>query len=72
MSTGANFATMLHSDYRGKNKSDDQEEEKKNEEKKEKEIEEGEILCEGCLENQPNQLAHMGFNGCMGKQLEDY
>lgn len=71
MSTGANFATMLHSAVYGKkDKSNDDQEKMKSGEKKETEGEE--ILCEGCLENQPNQLAHMGINGCMGNQLEDY
>lgn len=23
------------------------------------------ITCQGCLENQPNQLAHMDFGGCL-------
>jgi hypothetical protein len=23
------------------------------------------LTCQGCLENQPNQLAHMGHGGCL-------
>ena len=25
--------------------------------------------CQGCLEDQPNQMAHIGPNGCLGKEL---
>jgi len=25
--------------------------------------------CQGCLEDQPNQMAHIGPNGCLGEEL---
>ena len=25
--------------------------------------------CMGCIENQPNQMAHMGLNGCLGEEI---
>jgi len=28
-----------------------------------------EITCTGCLEEQPNQQAHMGIGGCMYEEL---
>ena len=28
-----------------------------------------EVTCQGCLENQPNQLAHMGFGGCLEQRF---
>lgn len=30
------------------------------------------ITCQGCLEDQPNQLAHMGPGGCIEEDEEDY
>ena len=27
--------------------------------------------CIGCLEDQPNQLAHMGYGGCLNDESED-
>lgn len=29
------------------------------------------VVCAGCLTHQPNQLAHMGPNGCCGDEFED-
>lgn len=28
-----------------------------------------EVKCQGCLENQPNQLAHMGPDGCLEQRF---
>lgn len=28
------------------------------------------MACEGCREDQPNQLAHMGVNGCLSTPLD--
>ena len=27
------------------------------------------IKCKGCMEDQPNQMAHMGSNGCLDEDL---
>jgi len=27
------------------------------------------LTCQGCLENQPNQLAHMGCGGCLEQRF---
>ena len=36
----------------------------------EKEIDNIVLMCPGCKDNQPNQMAHIGPNGCLGDDLD--
>jgi len=38
-------------------------------EEEDQKINNNEITCQGCLESQPNQQAHMDYGGCLYEEL---
>lgn len=72
MSNSTNFAFMLVTERNKANhKTDKEVDNKTNSKIIDKPNEKNQVECQGCIENQPNQLAHMDPYGCLGNQFED-